>query len=94
MREAFLTAREMDLLRLSAYSNDQVAQRLGVSLSTVKNTWRILYIKLLGPRRHGYSKRGRRIVALTTAAARGIIALNDIEFDRERIWMRSEENDK
>ena len=69
-----MTPRQLEILPLLAYSNRQIALRLGISQQTVKNHLTVIYRKLLGY----CQERGEgttRVLALTTALREGIILM-------------------
>ena len=70
---AHLTPRERQILTLAAFSNGQIARRLGVSTQSVKNKWTRIYRKLGlngGP--------NKRIRAVTAALQWGILFLDEL----------------
>ena len=67
-----LTSREIEILNLAAMglSNKDIAQRLGISLRTVKGYLADLFLKL---------KVASRTEAVIVGLRKGIIVLNDLE---------------
>jgi DNA-binding NarL/FixJ family response regulator len=68
-----LTPRERQILTLAAFSNGQIARRLGVGTQSIKNKWTRIYRKLGlngGP--------NKRIQAVMTALCQGILFLDEL----------------
>jgi DNA-binding NarL/FixJ family response regulator len=68
-----LTPRERQILTLAAFSNAQIARRLGTGTQSVKNRWTRVYRKLGlngGP--------NKRIQAVTAALRQGILFLDEL----------------
>lgn len=75
-----LTPRQLDVLRLAALQNDEIARHLGISPHTVKNHFGDIATRLLGehdPRR-GYAK---RTLLLALALKWGLISLDEVGTD-------------
>lgn len=77
-----LTPRQREILCLAAYSEYQIAVRLGISPMTVRNHWANIYDRVLGEHRERESGNMVRTKALTMALRAGLIVLNEIDYGR------------
>lgn len=79
--ERRLTNRELEVLRLGAYANKQIALQLDISAQTIKNHWTSIYKAFQIKQDGGYSQRTR---AMMLAWVYGVLSLDEIEEGDER----------
>lgn len=76
-----LTPRQREVLCLAAYSNREIARRLGISHQTIKNHWTAIYRRLL-PDNRSHARDVNQIRALLAALRQGIVELSDLSYGR------------